>query len=642
MLKLMVLINRIGGGNILNKKKKTIKNFSMIVFFILLIIVLLSPINSFFSDILISSQSFSTGNLAVRIENLKIYDGSTTLSNHSVPDENHETGISIGPNEIRLFTFDVRNNGLSGMHANLYFSANFDSVLKEKGIVLLFPSNIDDQDIIDKLKIGDDSDAVIKLDANDNNLINSTSGTYNGIKQKIDDKRLDSSLANGTIGIATIPGESFHHYEYKLVLFDNYNLDSNYGKIKLEINLTVEAKLHNLEHGGWVSRSTDIFRVKVDEINKEKSKYFSFTHPKVEGLSTKYQTVYFGGHKWMVLDNGEVGEVDNKGSLVLLSRGGIGNSIFNWELGTSSHLYKDSVIETYIDNWQLSNLSTLEASSIIGQKVTNPDGSGNARTINDKENGKKLFLLSAEETANWGADPLSSILPSSYFPSGNIDRVLSERWWLRSRSRATSEYIGYYASAVSVVNEGDMYVGAGGINGTGNYIGAEYIVRPATKIDLSKILFITSTIGTSRKTNIGEGNFTFIPSNLDSVKLTLIDSSRKLTISDTIFGTAVAGNNLEATVSVGSKLSLGFDVSNTTLGTGNYISAIVKYDSNNDNIPELYYSKIEVSGSTLIIPTHTLPVGEYEIQLFSEKIDSNDINTDYASKPISLFVTINP
>jgi|GEM_PF-5065585 len=629
------------------RKKFKIKNHTTLItlwsiIFIILILILPSPINSLFSDKISTSKKMILGNLAVDIRNLKIYENSSDLSNAIIPDNNHETGIIINPNNIKLFTFEVANVGLAGIKSDLYIDINFNSVLKESGIILLYPSNISDTDIINSLKLGNDDDAIIKLNANDTTPITSSKGTFNGISQKIDTKKLDSSLTNGVTGIATIPGESSHFYEYKIVLYDTQELNHVYSFSELEINIRVEAKLHNVDSDSWEDTDSDRFKLNISKLLGEPTNNTNFMHPEINGVATNYQTVYFGNHEWKVLDNGKIGSADNIGSLVLLSKQGIGTSKFNWDIGTSSHLYENSVIEEFVENWEVANLSNLEKESIIGQKVTEADGSGNARAIEDKINGKKLFLLSAEEAANWGSDPLSSILPSAYFPSGNVDRSLGNvRWWLRSKSRATPSYAGYYASAVSVVDVTDVYVEAGGINGTGNYIGAEYVVRPATKLDLNKILFASPVIGANTKTSIAQGNLTHLPDNFSSVKTTLIDNTRKLRINDSTYGIASEGGVINANITVGNTINLTVDNSNTTTGVDNYISALIKYDSNNDSVEELYYTKLQVVGSSIVIPSGNLPVGVYRIQLFSEKVNTVDTETDYASDPITLLLTVN-
>ena len=243
------------------KKKNTL--IASLGVFSIIFIILFSSLNSFFSDNIVNMVSVISGNLSVKLENLKVYEDSKNLSAFATPDDNGETNIEIKPSNILMFSFDVANVGTSGILTDIYLNINFYGELSEKGHIVLYPSNISDEDIIEDLRKNDDSRALIKFDANDLTTINTSAGNYTGIRQKLETRKLDSSSLNGTKGIATTPGESSHYYEYKMVFIDWFYETSPYSNKTLELKVEADAKIHNLTNGNWADNDSDFFKVKT-------------------------------------------------------------------------------------------------------------------------------------------------------------------------------------------------------------------------------------------------------------------------------------------------------------------------------------------------------------------------------------------
>jgi len=242
------------------KKRYKLRKRSKIIIFLIFIsfslMLLLSEINSLLSDNILSKANMTTGTLSVELDNLKIYKDS---SNFVTPDENHDTGIRIEPDEIAKFSFDVKNTGSSGISTDIYLSINFNKDLKEEGVILVYPAIVSDANIINELKSGIDTSAIIKLNVNDQTSINSSVGTFNGIREKIETRLLDSTT--GMTGIATTAGETEHHYEYKIVFFDGVSVVPDYYFKTIEVKIEVDAKLHNLDNSGWIASDSDYFKI---------------------------------------------------------------------------------------------------------------------------------------------------------------------------------------------------------------------------------------------------------------------------------------------------------------------------------------------------------------------------------------------
>jgi len=178
------------------KTKKRLSINTLIIVFIISLayfLMILYQTSAILSDNIGSEFEVFTGNLSVELDNLKVYNDSSNLTTYFTPnDTNREAGI-IMPNESNLFSFDVKNMGLTGISTDIYLNISFDAILREQGILLVYPTNVSDEDIIDDLYNGDDSLAIIKLNADDQTSIVSEAGTFNGIRQKIDTRNLDSA-----------------------------------------------------------------------------------------------------------------------------------------------------------------------------------------------------------------------------------------------------------------------------------------------------------------------------------------------------------------------------------------------------------------------------------------------------------------
>ena len=251
--------------NFFTKKNFYLFSYSILIVTLLSVALLFTKINAFFTDKVISFNDALSGILEVKIDNLKIYDDTSNLSNFKIPDKNFETGIIIKPNEVIQFGFDVSNIGTTGIETTLKLSVNFNiDKLSENGVLLLYPATMSDTDIIDNLKLGNDSGSIISINANDATSITSPAGTFDGIVKTIESRKLDSALPNGTTGIATTTGESSHHYEFKLVFFDEYYYTSAYSNKSVGVKLDVDAKLHNLPTGNWTDSDSSYFKATTE------------------------------------------------------------------------------------------------------------------------------------------------------------------------------------------------------------------------------------------------------------------------------------------------------------------------------------------------------------------------------------------
>jgi|GEM_PF-890445 hypothetical protein len=222
-------------------------------------------ISGFFSDNVLNDANISTGNLSVEVNNLKVYNKTSDTTKFVIPDpnNNHETDIIVRPDKIGKFSFTVDNTGSSGISADVYLNINFGANFNEKGVILIYPMSVSDSDITTALASGNDSQAIVKLNADDQVSIESSTGTFNGIRQKIDTVKLDSSAVDGTTGIATTPGEISHYYEYKIVFLDDEDLPPEYYYNSLELKIEAAAVFHDLSVPNWTDEDSDYFRCHI-------------------------------------------------------------------------------------------------------------------------------------------------------------------------------------------------------------------------------------------------------------------------------------------------------------------------------------------------------------------------------------------
>ena len=252
-------------------KKKVISReriFLIIVSCVIMVsfVILLMNISGFFSDNLLNIADIKTGNLSVDVNNLKVYHKTSDADDKAVapdPDDNHETGVIVRPDKIGKFSFFVENTGLAGISADIYLNINFGANFDEKGVILIYPTSLSDADITANLENNDYTGAIINQTADDQISIDSSTGTFNGIRQKIDTVKLDSSDPKGTTGIATNSGETKHYYEYKIVFLDKATLSPEYYYNSLELKVEANAVYHDSSVPNWKDDDSDYFRCHI-------------------------------------------------------------------------------------------------------------------------------------------------------------------------------------------------------------------------------------------------------------------------------------------------------------------------------------------------------------------------------------------
>uniref|UniRef100_I5AQU9 Conserved repeat protein n=1 Tax=Eubacterium cellulosolvens (strain ATCC 43171 / JCM 9499 / 6) TaxID=633697 RepID=I5AQU9_EUBC6 len=162
--------------------------------------------------------------------------------------------------------------------------------------------------------------------------------------------------------------------------------------------------------------------------------------------------VKFNEMSWYIIEDNSTAV--NAGTVTMLAAESLGTSKF-YDSG-SSNKYSMSKIKTTLDNMTASDGSFAGVASAISTvKVKGSES--------DTEVDAKLYLLNIAEANN---------LPQNV-------RKLSASWWLRSPGTNGVDY------AAIVGN------GSGDVVGAGAYVTLEYGVRPALKLDLSKVAFVT-------------------------------------------------------------------------------------------------------------------------------------------------------
>ena len=219
-----------------------------------------------------------------------------------------------------------------------------------------------------------------------------------------------------------------------------------------------------------------------------------------------------------------------------------------------------------------------------------------------------LFLLTAQEVQKY--------LSKAHMEPG--------WWWLRN----SYGWISYNAEIMTFPSNGvPTYSGSTSpYNGTRN--GG---TRLAFQLDLSKVLFASAAEGEKSTAYAGSGVFGQLSAPGGSAKLTLIDESENSSRSG--FSASVNGGNSKLNVSNGDSLT----VSYSGVPDGDYVSAILLDMSGT----VVYHASKTPDGSgvwELSLPDD-LSDDAYTLKLFSEQ-QNGDKNTDYASSPVSVTLTI--
>lgn len=302
--------------------------------------------------------------------------------------------------------------------------------------------------------------------------------------------------------------------------------------------------------------------------------------------------------------------------------------------GTSSNQSSvdySSTNEAGNDNFIDSAFSESEQKHITNTTVVNADNPS-YNTEGGNNTTDKIFLLSIAEAKNTGYGFTDNTLETDtrksvntayvrgggHTGTGGNDVGSADCWWLRSCVDTTD---------APFVNTDGSINGYGFPASLGNNA-----VRPAFNLNLSSVLFTSAAKGGKSSTAAGGGaaisknaDFSSISDN-DGYKLTLKDSNRSFSVSDTG----------EKTVFSGETLSIGYSGAET--GTNEYISAMITDNSGN----VLYYGQLAqpttASGTVdFVVPSHI--GGTYTLKLFNEQING-DYKTDYASAFVDIALTV--
>ncbi|MCL2022439.1 MAG: Ig-like domain-containing protein, partial [Betaproteobacteria bacterium] len=211
---------------------------------------------------------------------------------------------------------------------------------------------------------------------------------------------------------------------------------------------------------------------------------------------------------------------------------------------------------------------------------------------------------------------------------GNSIRSYSNgAWWLRSPgSNDRAAYVSYI----------------GAISNSGEYLGLyTYLVRPALRVNLTSVLFTSSTNAASAKSavNVGDGLVgvgASAPTGAP-LKFTLIDAYDAITNQ-----TVLALNSTitsAGTVQAGATVNIPY--TGATTGANNFVSAVI---TNNTGVI-LFYGKLAAANSASGTASFTVPAaaalpnGNYTIRLFVEEANGDNA-TDFASTPIDIAMTV--
>lgn len=299
-------------------------------------------------------------------------------------------------------------------------------------------------------------------------------------------------------------------------------------------------------------------------------------------LESSTTQIGFGGQRWYVV--GFNGTGIDKGSeyVTLLAKGSMGSSSFDTDEPYSTS-YSGSTLQSFINNLP-NSYDSREQSLMVG--LTLDEVSGTQPT------NQKIWALGATE--------------ASTISSSVLD-LADGAWVLRTMSP--------YNTARTV--------SSGVVNNYGPPNTNQNCVRPGTALDLSKVLY-ASPISGAKDTPVG---------TMSSVALS---SEAKFTILDSNLSLNIVSAPASLTKAQGSSISLNYSGAQT--GSDKYVSCVLV--SNSDSMVK-YYSKLSTSASgTLSIPISSdIIAGSYKLLIYNEQICSGD-NSDYASTPISIGLTV--
>ncbi|MDR1464321.1 MAG: cadherin-like beta sandwich domain-containing protein [Oscillospiraceae bacterium] len=211
-----------------------------------------------------------------------------------------------------------------------------------------------------------------------------------------------------------------------------------------------------------------------------------------------------------------------------------------------------------------------------------------------------------------GAAAANQLLwPLSMTEAGDCEQAFSAAFWLRT-----------YASALTVHTAGILGAFTGGSQPE-----QAAAIRPALQLDLSDLFLISSAASDGKGAATLGGGFLEATAPSGAIKLTVGSAAQTL---------AVLATPAQA---VQTAETLQFSYENATTGADQFVSAVLT-DSGGTVV---YYGKMADSSADdeggLSVPLAGVANGTYTLSIFSEQANS-DTNTDFASAPISMTVTV--
>ncbi|MBP1926919.1 hypothetical protein J2Z76_002791 [Sedimentibacter acidaminivorans] len=298
------------------------------------------------------------------------------------------------------------------------------------------------------------------------------------------------------------------------------------------------------------------------------------------GVASTYQHIYYGKYngspiKWRILDK-------SSSELLLLADDSVDWRAFD----NNSNDYENSDVYNWL-NGEFQDSFTTEEKANFRYPA-----------------GEKAFLLSTDEANN-----------PTYFPGGKADREGRGRWWLRSPGYGSS-------SAVLLVD------GNGDVDSRGRSVTFSYGIRPAFKLNLSSVIFVSDAVGGASATV--ESNLSAVTPITGDMKLTMADSSQTLTIGDVNAGSRTSGSAITVNYSdafTGDSNYLGVEL---TSGSNTYRGVIKNLTADNESGTATFNLPVALSDNS------------YTLRFWNEKY-SEPHHTKYANTPVSESITfMNP
>ena len=306
----------------------------------------------------------------------------------------------------------------------------------------------------------------------------------------------------------------------------------------------------------------------------------------------------FAGEEWWVIGDGSTGVNPVTGNVTLLVKSAANPTPY----GTT--LFNSTPNNEYISSRLLTEM-------------------GNIATVIQSTSAKEYALITPRATLDGinGASPANQALwPLSIAEANDIDnatvRSYGFYWWLRSP--------GTTHLAAVVYDLG--YVFAFGVD-----VNINNAIRPALNLNLNltSVLFTSAASGTSGKSAAGGGTLEAAQPPTGAIKLTVLDSSLSLSVTDPSARTAAQGGTV----------SIGYTGAQT--GTGRSVSVLICDTSGNP----LYYGRPvdcgcgNASGTAAFTVPAGIPAGSYTLKIFNEEVNGANL-TDFAGSPIDISLTV--